>query len=268
MPTTRDQRPYNVAYYAKNREVEIARVTPRQHATLAWLRELRRVPCLDCGRRLPPYAMDFDHRDPADKSFNLGAGKVLLKSRAALVAEIAKCDVVCANCHRIRTQRAFASGTLRPASFIRKPDAEDLRTQRARLKSRRLRTSQAALLRAFRRAPCMDCGEQFPWFVLEFDHREGREKAGLVPQMAGRVSLMRLLEEIEKCDIVCANCHRIRTYARRVMAAAIRGCVVALAHDSSKVEVRVRLPSPALECSIEEPRIEYRLARIGTSRAS
>ena len=53
--------------------------------------------------------MDFDHRDPSMKSFAL-SGKVQLKSEEALLREVAKCDVVCANCHRethVRL-RAFA----------------------------------------------------------------------------------------------------------------------------------------------------------------
>lgn len=61
------------------------------------------VPCTDCGQRFPPFVMDFDHRDPSTKSFNVGAALGLMKSVEAILVEIAKCDVVCANCHRIRT---------------------------------------------------------------------------------------------------------------------------------------------------------------------
>jgi hypothetical protein len=102
MPSTRDQRPYNVAYYARNREAEIARVTERQQATLAWLRDLRRVPCMDCGGTFEPYVMEFDHRDPKTKLFALTSSRAMLKRREELLAEIAKCDIVCANCHRAR----------------------------------------------------------------------------------------------------------------------------------------------------------------------
>ena len=48
-PSTRPQRPYNVKYYAKNRESELARVKKRQAATLTWLRDLRRRPCDEPG---------------------------------------------------------------------------------------------------------------------------------------------------------------------------------------------------------------------------
>lgn len=62
--------------------------------------------------------------------------------------------------------------------------------------------------------PCIDCGESDPT-VLEFDHVRGT-KAGEVSVMAALpVSPVRLLAEIDKCDVRCANCHRRRT--RRVL---------------------------------------------------
>ena len=96
------QRAYNGQYYASYRESEIRRVTSRQRAAADVLNGLRRVPCADCRRRFPPQMMDFDHRDPSTKSFAL-SGKVQLKSEETLLCEVAKCDVVCSNCHRNRT---------------------------------------------------------------------------------------------------------------------------------------------------------------------
>lgn len=65
--------------------------------------EAKARPCADCGNEYPHYVMDFDHRDRTQKSF--GIGRSLLRSTKILLSEIAKCDVVCANCHRIRTYR-------------------------------------------------------------------------------------------------------------------------------------------------------------------
>lgn len=189
--------------------------------------------------RLPPHVMDFDHRDPKTKSFNVAAGKSLLKNRAVLEAEI---DIVCANCHRMRTYAAFANGVLRPASFYRS-DVGTREQMRGRLKNRKRFERSSALLRNLCDVPCADCGGRFPWYVMQFDHREPSTKAGNVPQMASRVSLEKLLAGIAKCDIVCTNCHRNRTFLQWQL----RGCVVAAASDPSKVEVRVRLPSPAPE---------------------
>lgn len=67
---------------------------------------------MDCRGVFPPHVMDFDYRDPTRKSFGLASENVYLKSRAVLEAEVAKCDVVCANSHRIRTAAALQSGLL------------------------------------------------------------------------------------------------------------------------------------------------------------
>lgn len=58
--------------------------------------------------------------------------------------------------------------------------------------------------------PCVDCGETDP-VVLEFDHRDGTTKVGTVGAMLSRASWSTLLSEIAKCDVRCANCHRLRT---------------------------------------------------------
>jgi hypothetical protein len=62
--------------------------------------ELKNIPCMDCKNKFPSYVMDFDHK--YDKRFNISQG-YKAKSREKLLEEINKCDVVCANCHRIRT---------------------------------------------------------------------------------------------------------------------------------------------------------------------
>ena len=61
---------------------------------------------------------------------------------------------------------------------------------------------------------CIDCGEMYPHYVLEFDHREGEEKLGSVSDLYAKWGREVGLSEAKKCDIVCANCHKIRTYNR------------------------------------------------------
>lgn len=56
--------------------------------------------------------------------------------------------------------------------------------------------------------PCADCGGVFPPVCMDFDHVRG-EKLCNVAKM-GTYAWSRVLEEIAKCDLVCANCHRIR----------------------------------------------------------
>ncbi len=63
--------------------------------------------------------------------------------------------------------------------------------------------------------PCADCGIQYPYYVMDFDHRDGGLKEFPLYSVHG-VTKRAILREIEKCDVVCANCHRERTHRRRV----------------------------------------------------
>lgn len=58
--------------------------------------------------------------------------------------------------------------------------------------------------------PCVDCGETNP-LVLEFDHVRGIKNANVGSLLLRGVAMNTLLEEINKCDIRCANCHKIKT---------------------------------------------------------
>lgn len=58
--------------------------------------------CADCGFKQHPAALEFDHLPGTQKSFNIGE-KIGCSSMERIWAEIAKCEVVCANCHAIRT---------------------------------------------------------------------------------------------------------------------------------------------------------------------
>lgn len=62
--------------------------------------------------------------------------------------------------------------------------------------------------------PCVDCGEKNP-LVLEFDHRDPKTKDFEVSVLISRTTWSRVFEEIEKCDVRCANCHRIKTAKER-----------------------------------------------------
>lgn len=72
-------------------------------ARKAWLSSLKTGPCLDCGVSYPPYVMHFDHRDPKSKQFQIAQS--LTRAFRMVLKEIAKCDLVCANCHAERTHR-------------------------------------------------------------------------------------------------------------------------------------------------------------------
>lgn len=62
---------------------------------------------------------------------------------------------------------------------------------------------------------CMDCGYKSHPAALEFDHLPGTEKLFNIGEQIGNRSRQQLWDEIAKCDVVCANCHNIRTATRR-----------------------------------------------------
>lgn len=64
--------------------------------------------------------------------------------------------------------------------------------------------------------PCMDCGFYYPSPVMEYDHRPGVKKVGTIASMVVSQRSWKVIEdEIAKCDLVCANCHRYRTHVTR-----------------------------------------------------
>jgi hypothetical protein len=97
---------YGKEHYARNRQRYIDQAAVRKNILakervgflLAYFKE---HPCIDCGED-DPLVLEFDH--VGEKSFNIAEG-LLRRKFETLLAEIAKCEVVCANCHRRRTTR-------------------------------------------------------------------------------------------------------------------------------------------------------------------
>lgn len=98
------QRAAKRRYYEKNKQLYLDKSRKRAADTIEFIRSVKDVPCADCGKRYPYYVMDFDHRGDDVKLGDIGESWVRW-GRAKLIAEIAKCDVVCANCHRERTHQ-------------------------------------------------------------------------------------------------------------------------------------------------------------------
>lgn len=67
---------------------------------------------------------------------------------------------------------------------------------------------------------CLDCGTPYPWFILDFDHVRGIKRGNLSLAPSKHWSLAAIDEEIAKCDLICSNCHRIRTFSKIIL----RGC--------------------------------------------
>lgn len=81
-------------------------------------------------------------------------------------------------------------------------------------RNRRARKRSRQRLTDLKTAPCTDCGQTFPTFVMEFDHRDPATKEFSISR-GPFTWYRRVEEEVKKCDLVCANCHKIRTHTRR-----------------------------------------------------
>ena len=64
--------------------------------------------------------------------------------------------------------------------------------------------------------PCVDCGQHVHHAALQFDHLPGTEKRGEVGYLMRHSSKQLILDEIAKCEPVCANCHAVRTFTRGI----------------------------------------------------
>lgn len=70
--------------------------------------------------------------------------------------------------------------------------------------------------RVKKNALCADCRTDYPYYILQFDHVvNDNENTYIAKLVASPVSIKRLKDEIRQCEIVCANCHKMRTQKRR-----------------------------------------------------
>lgn len=183
---------YSANYRAANIEVVRYRDRAGKLAKQEWLNTLKDESCVDCGLKFPSCCMDFDHV----RGIKLkGIGELLGCTQEVVLSEISKCDLVCACCHRLRTTKQRGS-TSNPTRVRYHSKISELKFEKS----------------------CLDCGRVLPPITMDFDHVRG-VKVMTIAQMRS-VSWSKALLEIEKCDLVCANCHRVRTNLRRILEAA------------------------------------------------
>jgi hypothetical protein len=92
-------------------------------------------------------------------------------------------------------------------------DLERRRILQAEATKRRLANNRKLVYDYLKNHPCVDCGQD-NIIVLEFDHVRGEKTQSISTMVARHRPESEILEEIEKCDVRCANCHRIVTAQR------------------------------------------------------
>jgi hypothetical protein len=111
---------------------------------------------------------------------------------------------------RLQRGAAILSALTEPKRVFRLTDEERAVARKARYARRR--TEIFEKIRKYKNRPCLDCGEIFHPEIMEFDHVRGKKLFNL---SRPPLNIKRVAAEIAKCDLVCANCHRLRTAKRR-----------------------------------------------------
>jgi hypothetical protein len=93
-------------HYENNKKKILEQVSARKKAYNVWIASLKTGPCVDCKNSYPPCVMDFDHLN--NKEFNISTARACGYGKAKILKEISKCELVCSNCHRIRTHNRYA----------------------------------------------------------------------------------------------------------------------------------------------------------------
>lgn len=105
MKTAEEKRAYQRAHYRANKEMWRAKRLRWEAKVRALIVAAKDKPCTDCSGRWHPLVMEFDHLPGSKKRFTLACESRSRLGMSKILAEIAKCEVVCPTCHRIRTLR-------------------------------------------------------------------------------------------------------------------------------------------------------------------
>ena len=141
--------------------------------------------CADCGFAGAPAAFDLHHRDPREKEFAVSTFNGSLKR---FLAEAQKCDLLCANCHRLR--HAAEDALIRPHPVV---------AWRRRNKMRAVE---------FMGGRCASCGCGGASVLFDFHHVDATSKDFGISQDGIPRSWEKIVAELAKCVMLCANCHR------------------------------------------------------------
>lgn len=100
--------------------------------------------------------------------------------------------------------------------YLTDPGAKAKHIARASRNNKKYKGEVYGRVNEIKSVPCADCGGTFDPICMDFDHLPGNKKADNVSTMISRGFPWEVIQaEISKCEVVCANCHRLRTHNRR-----------------------------------------------------
>lgn len=95
----------------------------------------------------------------------------------------------------------------------RKQYNESTKTERS-IRGKARRAEARAYVDKFKSVPCTDCGVAWPPVAMDLDHVRGAKIKNVASFVGSAYKLELIKEELEKCEVVCACCHRLRTHAK------------------------------------------------------
>jgi hypothetical protein len=163
----------------------------RRAVRIQWLQELKsNTPCVDCGQIYESYCMDYDHIPGRGEKIK-GVSRMVLDNtpKEIILAEIAKCELICLLCHNKRTYTRFNEVLGNTRSY--RPHEQ----------------RNIEIINNFRNNPCAACGLQYDIFNMQIDHIDPTTKLYDVCDLKS-CKVEKLLAELAKCQVLCALCHR------------------------------------------------------------
>ncbi|WP_254521833.1 homing endonuclease associated repeat-containing protein [Natrinema caseinilyticum] len=175
--TSWDELSVDQRWHYRNAEWNTKRTLRRRSRLRSWLDDHKRNRgCSQCGTNIAA-CLDFHHVDESTKKMAVGRMVTFGYGKDALRDEIAKCEVLCANCHRKHHSTP--------------PDQERRRW----------------VFERKRAAGCQRCEEADP-ACLDFHHVDEKKEATVAKLLSNDRPKARIRTEIELCRVLCANCHR------------------------------------------------------------
>jgi hypothetical protein len=165
-------------------------------------------PCIRCGGFYPSFAMDFDH--VGEKKFKISEAVGNIRSLDEIWKEISKTELVCKNCHAIRTYNRKYNFQIEIKQELLN---SSLQATRARQRRRKSRNYVKSIKGDFNW--CTDCRKLLPYYALDYDHVRGQKKFNIAKGCSEQ-TVSAIIEELKKCELVCRNCHAMRTQLRLV----------------------------------------------------
>jgi hypothetical protein len=196
------------SWYQRNKERIQEKRKQKRYAIMAWYRQYKvTLKCIRCGEN-EPSCLHFHHRTRAEKKMSIATYVAQVSSIDKLLQEIEKCDILCANCHLIEHWQDMYETHLLEHTKLK----QQLADTRGWFERKKIRRSLAQLeaklwLSEYKRTlTCHSCGQNHP-ARLHFHHLDGNDKTGEIGNLVVYSSIDRLKREIEKCVVLCANCH-------------------------------------------------------------